>query len=108
MTGNGGATGSRKVKDGKKDGSMILFNHTAFVVNKASKASDFRFDDFSFASVVGLNPGNVIVVNKKLGINSLEELKKYSQEHPNELKIAVRRALRLMSLLPSYSNKDFS
>lgn len=75
MTGNGGATGSRKVKDGKKDGSMILFNHTAFVVNKASKASDFGFDDFSFASVVGLNPGNVIVVNKKLGINSLEELK---------------------------------
>lgn len=90
VTGNGGATGSRKVKDGKKDGSMILFNHTAFVVNKASKASDFGFDDFSFASVVGLNPGNVIVVNKKLGINSLEELKKYSQEHPNELKIAVQ------------------
>ncbi|MCD2435322.1 tripartite tricarboxylate transporter substrate binding protein [Acidaminococcus sp. NSJ-142] len=90
VTGNGGATGSRKVKDGKKDGSIILFNHTAFVVNKASKASDFGFNDFAFASVVGLNPGNVIVVNKSLGINSLAELKQYSQAHPNELKIAVQ------------------
>lgn len=57
IKGNGGATGSRKVKDGKKDGSILLFNHTGFAVNKASKASDFGFDDFSFASIVGLNPG---------------------------------------------------
>lgn len=28
VTGNGGATGSRKVKDGKKDGSMISFSIT--------------------------------------------------------------------------------
>lgn len=90
VTGNGGVTGSRKVKDAKNDGSSILFNHTAFVVNKASKASDFGFDDFSFASIVGSNPGNVIVVNKKLGINNLAELKAYSEQHPNELKIAVQ------------------
>ena len=29
IKGNGGATGSRKVKEGKKDGSILLFNHTA-------------------------------------------------------------------------------
>lgn len=90
VKGNGGATGSRKVKDGKKDGSVILFNHTGFVVNKASGASDFGFNDFAFASIVGLNPGNVIVVNKKLGVNSLAELKAYTEQHPDELKIAVQ------------------
>jgi tripartite-type tricarboxylate transporter receptor subunit TctC len=90
VTGNGGATGSRKVKDAKKDGSVMLLNHTAFVVNKASKAANFGFDDFAFASVVGLNPGNVIVVNKKLGVNSLADLKKYSETHPDQLKIAVQ------------------
>ena len=90
IKGYGGATGSRKVKEGKKDGSILLFNHTGFVENKASKASDFGFDDFSFASIVGLNPGNVIVVNKKLGVNSLADLKAYTEQHPDELKIAVQ------------------
>lgn len=90
VTGNGGSTGSRKVKDGKKDGSIVLFNHTAFAVNKASKAADFGFDDFAFASVDALNPGNVIVVNKKLGINNLAELKAYSEKNPDKLKIAVQ------------------
>jgi tripartite-type tricarboxylate transporter receptor subunit TctC len=90
VNGNGGSTGSRQVKDAKKDGSMILFNHTAFVVNESSKAADFGFKDFDFAAVVAANPGNVIVVNKSLGINSLADLKKYSEANPDKLKIAVQ------------------
>jgi len=89
VSGNGGSTGSRQVKDAKKDGSMILFNHTGFVVNESSKAADFGFKDFAFAAVVAENPGNVIVVNKSLGINSLAELKKYCDANPNKLKIGV-------------------
>jgi len=90
VNGNGGSTGSRQVKDGKKDGSIILFNHTAFLVNQASKAADFGFKDFDFASVAAANPGNVIVVNKDWGINSLADLKKYSEANPDKLKIAVQ------------------
>lgn len=107
IKGNGGATGSRKVKDGKKDGSILLFNHTGFAVNKASKASDFGFDDFSFASIVGLNPGNVIVVNKKLGINSLAELKAYTEQHPDELKIAVQTGATSYVIASQLVNQGF-
>ena len=107
IKGNGGATGSRKVKDGKKDGSILLFNHTGFYVNKASKASDFGFDDFSFASIVGLNPGNVIVVNKKLGINSLAELKAYTEQHPDELKIAVQTGATSYVIASQLVNQGF-
>lgn len=90
VNGNGGSTGSRQVKDGKKDGSIILFNHTGFVVNQSCKASDFGFADFAFAATAASNPGNVIVVNKALGINSLADLKKYSEANPDKLKIAVQ------------------
>lgn len=90
VTGNGGSTGSRQVKEGKKDGSVVLFNHTAFVVNEASKAANFGFKDFDFAAVVAANPGNVIVVNKSLGVKNLAELKKYTEANPDKLKIAVQ------------------
>ena len=74
VNGNGGATGTRQVKDGKNDGSTVVFYHTAFLVNKACGATDYGFEAYDFASIAGENVGNVVTVNAELGINSLEEL----------------------------------
>lgn len=89
VNGNGGATGTRQVKDAENDGSSVLFYHTAFLVNKACGATDYGFEAYNFASIAGLNAGNVVTVNAKLGIHSLEELYNYSKENPGKLKMAA-------------------
>lgn len=90
VNGNGGATGTRQVKDADHDGSSILFYHTAFLVNKACKATDYGFDAYNFASIAGLNAGNVVTVNSSLGIKTLEELYNYCKENPGKLKMAAQ------------------
>lgn len=90
VNGNGGATGTRQVKDGKNDGSTVVFYHTAFLVNKACGATDYGFESYDFAAIAGENAGNVVTVNSELGITSLDELYQYTQEHPGELKMAAQ------------------
>lgn len=90
VNGNGGATGTRQVKDADPDGSSILFYHTAFLVNKACKATDYGFDAYNFASIAGLNAGNVVTVNSSLGIKTLEELYNYCKANPGKLKMAAQ------------------
>lgn len=90
VSGNGGATGTRQVKDADNDGSSILFYHTAFLVNKACKATDYGFEAYNFASITGLNAGNVVTVNSSLGIKTLEELLNYCKANPGKLKIAAQ------------------
>ena len=89
VTGNSGATGSRQVKNGDNNGSTVLFFHTAFLVNQATGKADFGLDEFSFACIAAKNRGNVLVVRSALGISSLEELHRYTQSNPGELKMAA-------------------
>ena len=90
VTGNGGATGTRKVRDAKNDGSTVLFYHSAFLVNKASKTTDYGFDAYSFACIAAMNRGNVVTVRTDLGINTLEDLYNYTQANPGKLKMAAQ------------------
>ncbi len=90
VNGNGGATGTRQVKDATPDGSSVLFYHSAFVVNQLCGTTDYGFDEYEFVSIAAQNPGNVIVVNSELGVDSVDELIAYSQEHPGELKMAAQ------------------
>lgn len=90
VNGNGGATGTRQVKDGEPDGSTAVFYHSAFVVNELCGATDYGFDAYNFACIAGQSAGNVVTVNSKLGVKTLEELKKYTEDHPGELKMAAQ------------------
>lgn len=90
VNGNGGATGTRQVKDAANDGSSVLFYHTAFLVNKACGATDYGFDAYQFAAIAGQSAGNVVTVNSSLGINSMDQLLQYTKEHPGELKMAAQ------------------
>lgn len=107
VTGNGGATGTRQVKDAANDGSSIVFYHTAFLVNKASGTTDYGFDEYNFAAIAGLNVGNVVTVNSKLGINSLEELLAYTKEHPGELKMAAQTGATSYAVAMQMKNAGF-
>ena len=74
VNGNGGATGTRQVKNAENDGSSVVFYHTALLVNKASKATDYGFESFEFACIAAQNVGNVLTIRSNLGIKSLDEL----------------------------------
>lgn len=89
VPGEGGVAASRMVHDAKSDGSKVLFYHSAFAVNQLSGLSDYDLNDYAFAGIAGMNPGNALVVNAGLGINSLEELFAYTKENPGQLRMAV-------------------
>lgn len=88
--GNGGATGTRRVKNAKKDGGTILFHHSGLVVNQLSGTTDYGFEAYDFACIAALNPGDIVTVNSKLGIKTLAELLAYTKAHPDELKMAAQ------------------
>lgn len=90
VEGNGGATGTRQVKNAKNDGSSVLFYHSAFVVNQLSGTTDYGFDSYEFACIAAMNPGNALTVSSKLGIDNLEDLFDYTKKHPGELKMAAQ------------------
>ncbi|MGH0053469.1 MAG: tripartite tricarboxylate transporter substrate-binding protein [Sphaerochaetaceae bacterium] len=90
VNGNGGATGTRQVKNATPDGSSVLFFHSAFVVNKVSGAVDYGFDSYDFACIAAMSRGNLIVTQSKYGFKNMADLKAYTIAHPNELKIAVQ------------------
>lgn len=99
--GNGGATGVRAAKDAANDGYSMLFGSSAFLTNQLSGAVDFGFEAFDFCAIAGKGAGNVICVNKSLGVSNFEELVAYSNEHPGTLKLtantgATTQAVALM------------
>ena len=107
VNGNGGATGTRQVKDAKNDGSSVVFYHTAFLVNQASGATDYGFEAYNFASIAGLSAGNVVTVNSSLGINTLEELYNYTKENPGKLKMAAQTGATSYAVAMQMKNAGF-
>lgn len=107
VNGNGGATGTRQVKDASNDGSSVLFYHTAFLVNKACGTTDYGFEAYDFASIAALNVGNVVTINSSLGISSLEELYNYTKEHPGQLKMAAQTGATSFAVAMQMKNAGF-
>ncbi len=88
MDGNGGAVGARAAKDSANDGSVALCSSSAFITNELSGAIDFGLDEFEFSCIFAENPGNIVCVNKDLGVNTFQELIDYSKANPGKLKMA--------------------
>lgn len=86
--GNGGAVGARAAKDSPNDGSVALISSSAFITNELSGAIDFGLDEFEFSCICAENPGNIVCVNKDLGVNTFQELIDYSKANPGKLKMA--------------------
>lgn len=107
VNGNGGATGTRQVRDAAADGSSVVFYHSAFVVNEMCGTTDYGFDAYDFACIGGMNVGNVVTVNKSLGINTLQELYDYTQAHPGELKMAAQTGATSYAVAMQLKNAGF-
>ncbi|MEG0764984.1 MAG: tripartite tricarboxylate transporter substrate binding protein [Pseudoflavonifractor sp.] len=89
VEGSSGTIASRQVKDSAADGYNILFSHTAMNVNEMVGIADFGMDNFEIACIAGRSPGEIITMRADSGIKTLDELKKYTEAHPNELDLAI-------------------
>ena len=89
VAGNGGSTGALQALSSDPDGYTILFHHSGFCVAQNYGSTDYTYDDTEFVGVVGKSAGNIITLNSKLGIKTVDELIEYSKAHPGELKIAA-------------------
>lgn len=89
VTGSSGTVASRQVKDAEPDGYQVLFSHTVMNVNEMVGIADFGMQDFEIACIAASAAGDIITVNKSLGVNNLDELKAYAEAHPNELDCAI-------------------
>lgn len=78
VSGAGGSIGARQVYSADPDGQTVLFFHSAMLVNTASGIADFSFHDMDVVSIVGREPGGVIVVSKDAPWQSIDELMKAS------------------------------
>jgi tripartite-type tricarboxylate transporter receptor subunit TctC len=90
VPGNGGATGTRKVKDASPDGSMLVFYQSAAVMNKLSGAADYGFEAFDLVCIAGKSRGNIITVNSGTGFKTIKDLIDYTKKHPGEMTIAAQ------------------
>lgn len=90
ISGNGGAVGTRRVKDAKKDGSSVLFYYTALLVNKHCGTTNYGFEEYDFSCIGAENIGNVLTIRSNLGIKSFKELYDYTKANPNKLKLAAQ------------------
>jgi tripartite-type tricarboxylate transporter receptor subunit TctC len=87
--GAGGNIGIAFAAHAEPDGYTLLITSSAYVVNPALYASVpyDPYKDFAPIAELGTSP-NVILVNPKLGINSVEELVARAKARPDELNYA--------------------
>jgi tripartite-type tricarboxylate transporter receptor subunit TctC len=87
--GAGGNIGIGAAAHAEPDGYTLLVTSSAYVVNPGLYAT-IPYDpykDFAPIAELGTSP-NVILVNPKLGVNSIAELIAYAKAHPDELNYA--------------------
>ena len=87
--GAGGNIGIAAAAHAEPDGYTLLVTSSAYVVNPGLYAT-IPYDpykDFAPVAELGTSP-NVILVDPKLGVNSIAELVAYAKAHPDELNYA--------------------
>ncbi|KJC40865.1 hypothetical protein UP09_21545 [Bradyrhizobium sp. LTSP885] len=87
--GGGGNIGIGIAAHAEPDGHTLLITSSAYVVNPGlyAKIPYDPFKDFAAIAELGTSP-NVILVNAKLGINSVADLIARAKAHPDELNYA--------------------
>ncbi|MGE4283316.1 MAG: tripartite tricarboxylate transporter substrate binding protein [Clostridia bacterium] len=89
MAGNGGAVGSRQVKESDPDGYTVLAYHVSMFVNQAVGATDYGLEAFELACISGRNGGSVVTVNANSPYKTLKDLMDASAAKPDELTFAA-------------------
>ena len=92
----GQVEGARDLKNADADGYTIGWFNNTVQINDVTGSTDFNsIDDFKFVGVASVSDSNWLAVKsdfaKANNINTYEDLVKYTEAHPDELKISDRR-----------------
>lgn len=95
MTGGGGTIGASHVLESRNDGSIMFFGHTGqVIVTQVSGLADYTLDDFEITCIPAVEKSEILVVGKKVGVNTLKDLEQLSK----------KRRIIFASELGGYSN----
>lgn len=84
MGSGGGTVALSQVKDGAKDGSVILFAHTGqMIVNEVSGLINYNFEAFDISCIAGVDKSVVFVSSKKSGLKTVADLVNKAKAAPN-------------------------
>lgn len=89
VDGSGGAVATRQVHDSNPDGYTALIGHPAVLIQNASGAIEFGLEEFKLVGIMSSLPGDLIIVNKKIGFNTLQDLVDAAKKEPDKFKMAV-------------------
>lgn len=89
VTGASGTVAAQQVKDSAPDGYTVFYHQPALMISKLQGMVDYGIEAFDMACMSAYLPGDIMCVNKSLGITNLQELYDYTQENPNKLNLAA-------------------
>ena len=89
VDGGGGSIGATQAKDADPDGYTVFLGDVALVLNEASSLTDFGYEAFATAGIVGKNSGEYLTVRSDFPANDANELIELTKKEPNKYKLAA-------------------
>lgn len=89
VDGGGGSIGATQAKEANPDGYTVFLGDVALALNEASSLSNFGYEAFETAGIVGKNSGEYLTVRSDFPVNSAPELIALTQKEPNKYKLAA-------------------
>lgn len=89
VAGSSGVIGATQVKDAAPDGYTVLFHQPPLLISQMMGLQDFGIEAYEMIAMCANVPGDILCVNKSLGIKTMAELMEYTKKHPGELNVAA-------------------
>lgn len=89
IEGSGGAVAAESVKDSDPDGYTVFFHQPALLISRCQGIVDFGIDAYEMSCMALNMPGDLMCVNKSMGINTFGEFVDYVKAHPGEVNVAA-------------------
>jgi tripartite-type tricarboxylate transporter receptor subunit TctC len=91
VTGGGGVTATRSVKDAEPDGYNILYWHQSVIVNDVTGVADYGYDAFTMGPGFAYDAPTAVFVNadNPYGWKTLDDLIATAKEKPGEITVAT-------------------
>lgn len=89
VSGSGGCVAADQVRSSAADGYTVFYHQPALMISQLQGMIDYGIEEFDMSCMGAFLPGDIMCVNKSLGVTTLQELYDYTQEHPGELNLAA-------------------
>jgi len=89
VAGSGGAVAAEQVKDSAPDGYTVFFHQPSLLISKLQGIVDFGIDAFDMSCMAINIPGDLLCVNKSMGVSTFEDFVQYCKDHPGEVNVAA-------------------